>query len=71
MVTPCPLCHTMLDAFQPDAAKAAGEDFGLPTFHVAQLVGLAAGLAPKALGLSRHVVSPKGILAAAARGAAT
>lgn len=70
MVTPCPLCHTMLDAFQPDAAKAAGADFGLPTLHVAQLIGLAAGLSPKALGLSRHVMGTKGVIAAAARGAA-
>jgi succinate dehydrogenase / fumarate reductase cytochrome b subunit len=64
MVTPCPLCHTMLDAFQPDAAKTVGEEFGLPTLHVSQLVGLAAGLSPKALGLSRHVVSLKRVVAA-------
>lgn len=64
MVTPCPLCHTMLDAFQPDAAKAAGQELGLPTLHVAQLVGLAAGLSSKALGLSRHIVSTKAVVAA-------
>lgn len=69
MVTPCPLCHTMLDAFQADAAKTVGEDLGLPTLHVAQLVGLAAGLSPKALGLSRHVVATTRVIAAARGGA--
>lgn len=70
MVTPCPLCHTMLDAFQPDAAKAVGRDLGLPTLHVAQLVGLAAGLSPKTLGLSRHVVGTTRIIAAGRGGTA-
>jgi succinate dehydrogenase / fumarate reductase, cytochrome b subunit len=65
MVTPCPLCHTMLDAFQPAAAQAVGASVELPTLHVSQLIGLAAGLSPKALGLSRHVISPRRVVAAA------
>lgn len=61
IVTPCPLCHTVFDAFQPQMApRPAG---GLPVLHVSQLAGLAFGLAPEALGLSRHVVDCAGVLA--------
>ena len=56
LVTPCPLCHTVLDAYQPNAEKQLQTRFGLPVLHVSQLVGLAAGLSPAHLRLSRHVV---------------
>ena len=56
MVTPCPLCHTVLDAYQPNTEKQLGTRIGLPVLHVSQLVGLAMGLDPKRLRLSRHVV---------------
>jgi succinate dehydrogenase / fumarate reductase cytochrome b subunit len=65
LVTPCPLCHTMLDAFQPSAERELDRTLGLPVLHVSQLVGLAVGIAPKALNLSRHVVNTKGVLRAA------
>ena len=56
LVTPCPLCHLNLDLQQPDAAKVVGRDLGLPVLHLPQLVGLALGLEPKELGMSKHVV---------------
>ena len=56
LVTPCPLCHTVLDAYQPNVEKQMHTHLGLPVLHVSQLVGLAAGLSPKRLRLSRHVV---------------
>ena len=56
LVTPCPLCHTVLDAYQPEIERTADRRFGLPIFHAAQLVGLAIGMEPTALGLTRHVV---------------
>ncbi|MAH21793.1 MAG: heterodisulfide reductase subunit B [Thaumarchaeota archaeon] len=62
MVTTCPLCHISLDTFQPKAEAAIGESLELPTLHLAQLVGLALGLEPKELGLSRHIVSPQKVL---------
>ena len=62
MVTPCPLCHTVLDAFQPDAERVLARPIGLPVLHVAQLVGLAMGLSPGELALSRHVVGVRAIL---------
>ncbi|HLB28908.1 MAG TPA: CoB--CoM heterodisulfide reductase iron-sulfur subunit B family protein [Dehalococcoidia bacterium] len=63
LVTPCPLCHLNLDAQQPDAAGVRRRKLGLPILHLPQLVGLALGLEPKALGLERHVVSTRGVLA--------
>jgi succinate dehydrogenase / fumarate reductase, cytochrome b subunit len=56
MVTPCPLCHLNLDLQQPDAAKYVERDLGLPVLHLPQLVGLALGLEPKELGMTKHVV---------------
>src|SRR5207248_1191066 len=44
MVTPCPLCHLSLDAWQSKLEAATGKTFGLPILHLAQLVGVAAGL---------------------------
>lgn len=63
LVTPCPLCHTMLDAFQPSAEREIDRTLGVPILHVSQLVGLAIGIPPKTLKLSRHVVDTKRVLA--------
>ncbi len=56
MVTPCPLCHMNLDIYQGKAGKKLGEPLDMPILHLPQLVGLALGLEPKALGLQRHLV---------------
>ena len=44
MVTPCPLCHLSLDAWQSKLKKQTGRDFAMPILHLSQLVGVAAGL---------------------------
>jgi succinate dehydrogenase / fumarate reductase cytochrome b subunit len=44
MVTPCPLCHLSLDAWQQKLEASTGRTFGLPIIHLSQLVGVAAGL---------------------------
>jgi succinate dehydrogenase / fumarate reductase, cytochrome b subunit len=62
IVTPCPLCHLNLDSRQPEVAKVVGEKLGLPVLHLPQLVALALGIDPKALGLDRHVVSTRSVL---------
>jgi succinate dehydrogenase / fumarate reductase cytochrome b subunit len=62
IVTPCPLCHLNLDSRQPEVAAVVGSRLGLPVLHLPQLVGLALGIAPQALGLQRHVVSVDPIL---------
>ena len=59
MVTPCPLCHLSLDAWQQKLEASTGRTFGLPILHLAQLVGVAAGLADSELRFKRHVVDPR------------
>jgi len=62
LVTPCPLCHLNLDLQQPLASAAVGRPLGLPILHLPQLVGLAFGLDPKELGMSKHVVRPTSVI---------
>jgi succinate dehydrogenase / fumarate reductase cytochrome b subunit len=62
LVTPCPLCHLNLDSRQPEVEKVIGRKLGLPVLHLPQLVALALGIEPQALGLERHVVSTKPVL---------
>jgi succinate dehydrogenase / fumarate reductase cytochrome b subunit len=62
LVTPCPLCHLNLDLQQPLAEKVIGRQLGMPVLHLPQLVGLAFGLDPKELGLTKHVVKPTSVI---------
>ena len=57
MVTPCPLCHTVLDGFQREIEKDMGEKLDMPVLHLPQLVGLALGLSPEELRIDRHMVA--------------
>jgi succinate dehydrogenase / fumarate reductase cytochrome b subunit len=59
MVTPCPLCHLSLDAWQQKLEAATGRAFNLPILHLAQLVGVAAGLDEAELKFKRHIVDPR------------
>ena len=63
MATPCPLCHTSLDAYQNKAAKAVDAHLDMPVFHLPQVVALAFGATPEELGLSRHLVRTDAALA--------
>jgi len=56
MVTPCPLCHLSLDAWQSKLEAQTGEAFRMPILHLSQLVGVAAGLEESELMFKRHVV---------------
>jgi succinate dehydrogenase / fumarate reductase cytochrome b subunit len=62
LVTPCPLCHLNLDLQQPAAEAVVGHSLGMPVLHLPQLVGLALGLEPKALGMNKHVVRPTSVI---------
>ena len=62
MVTPCPLCHLNLDGFQPKAAAQRRTTIDLPILHLPQVVGLAMGMDPKAMGLNKHIISTKKLL---------
>jgi len=61
MVTPCPLCHLSLDAWQQklEASTGRGRAFKMPVLHLAQLVGVAAGLEEAELKFKRHIVDPR------------
>jgi succinate dehydrogenase / fumarate reductase cytochrome b subunit len=61
MVTPCPLCHTVLDSFQKEIEKDIGEKLDMPVLHLPQLVGLALGLTSEELRLDRHMVKTQAI----------
>lgn len=57
IVTPCPLCHTVLDGYQAKALKHANIRSSIPVFHLSEMVGLALGYTEKQLGIRRHIVS--------------
>ena len=71
IVTPCPLCHLSLDAWQSKLKAATGRDFEMPILHLSQLVGVAAGSrgggaevqAARRLGASRSSRSSRSELA--------
>ena len=56
MVTPCPLCHTVLDSFQHEIEKDMGHKLDMPILHLPQLVGLALGLTPEELRIDQHMI---------------
>jgi len=55
VVTPCPLCQLNLELAEFDEMQPWKET-DLPVLNLAQLVGLALGLSPKELGLSRSIL---------------
>jgi succinate dehydrogenase / fumarate reductase cytochrome b subunit len=62
MVTPCPLCHLSLDAWQSKLEKSTGRKLGMPILHLSQLIGVAAGLTDSELKFKRHVVSVRPVV---------
>jgi len=56
MVTPCPLCHLSLDAWQSKLEASTGRKFQMPILHLSQLIGVAAGIPASELKFKRHVV---------------
>jgi heterodisulfide reductase subunit B len=54
LVVACPLCQVNLDSRQ---SQMHGQ-FNLPILYFTQLMGVAFGLEPKALGLEKHFVDP-------------
>ncbi len=62
MVTPCPLCHMSLDMNQKRAEAWADRPLGMPILHLPQILGLAMGMTPDALGMPRHLTSTDALL---------
>jgi heterodisulfide reductase subunit B2 len=61
IVAGCPMCHSNLDMRQITIRQRTGATYNLPVVYLSELVGLAAGLAPKDLGLDRHFIDAMGI----------
>jgi succinate dehydrogenase / fumarate reductase cytochrome b subunit len=57
IVTPCPLCHTVLDGYQAKALKHNGIKGSIPVYHLSEVVGLALGYSERQLGIKRHIVT--------------
>jgi len=68
MVTPCPLCHMSLDIYQERAGRAVQTHLDLPILHLPQLIGLAIGIPPQELGMTRHLVPVDSIVRKIGRG---
>jgi succinate dehydrogenase / fumarate reductase cytochrome b subunit len=66
MVTPCPLCHTVLDGFQREIEDDLEQKLDMPVLHLPQLVGLALGLTPEELNIDRHMIPAEMVSAYAA-----
>lgn len=62
MVTPCPLCHLSLDAWQSKLEKQTGRRLQMPILHLSQLIGVAAGFGEAELRFRRHVVPVRPVL---------
>ena len=57
IVTPCPLCHTALDAYQDKALAGREVTRNIPVLHLSQMIGLALGYSREALGIDRHMIA--------------
>lgn len=59
----CPMCHSNLDFRQTAMGQLEQAHLNkMPVLYLPQLVGLALGISPEALGLNRHFVSTKPVL---------
>jgi heterodisulfide reductase subunit B len=56
IVAGCPMCHSNLDMRQLKMHAEGLGPFDLPILFLSELVGLAAGIEPKRLGLNRHFI---------------
>jgi len=57
IATLCPLCQFNLEAYQDKLKTMFGEDVTLPVVYFTQLMGVALGLKPSAVGLQRNLVT--------------
>jgi heterodisulfide reductase subunit B len=56
LVVACPLCHSNLDLRRPAINACLEAPSAIPVLFITQVIGLAMGLEPEALGLHRHLV---------------
>jgi heterodisulfide reductase subunit B len=62
IVVACQLCQANLDMRQAKVGQEDAKQYDLPVIYFTQLMGLAFGIAPEALGLNHHLVDPIALL---------
>ncbi|HEY76739.1 MAG TPA: disulfide reductase [Thermoflexia bacterium] len=62
LVTACPMCQLNLDAYQGQVNSHFGTDFHIPILYFTQVMGLAFGIDPDALGFGQEIVSAERVL---------
>jgi heterodisulfide reductase subunit B len=62
MVLVCPFCNVMYEGQQKKIAKATGLDLKVPVVYYPQILGLALGIPPDALGFKLNRVKPTELL---------
>jgi heterodisulfide reductase subunit B len=63
LVTVCPMCQLNLDAFQQSVNRKFGTNYNIPVLYFTQLMGLAFGIPPVALGIGQEFVNTRPALA--------
>lgn len=63
IILACPLCANNLELRQPDIENYYNVNYNLPILYITELIGLALGIKPRKLGLDKHLVSTKPVLA--------
>lgn len=63
IVTLCPMCQLNLDAFQESVNEQFGTNYRIPILFFTQLMGLAFGLSPAALGIGKEFIDARPALA--------
>ena len=58
----CPTCFSSFDTGQLLIARQTGEKLNVPPIYYFQLLGLAQGLSPEEVGITRHRIKPEGLL---------
>ncbi|NLB89422.1 MAG: disulfide reductase [Syntrophomonadaceae bacterium] len=56
IVTACPLCMMNLDMRQAGAEKAFKDKINMPIYYITELIAIAAGVEPNAVGVNKHFV---------------
>lgn len=62
IVTGCPMCQLNLDAYQTQVNRYFNTKYNMPVLYFTQMIGLALGIDPKALGIGQEIVSAKAVL---------
>ncbi len=66
-VTMCPFCQVSLDTLQVKAEQEFGEEYGIPSMYITQLIGIALGLKPEEVGLGENKTKPERLIASAVK----